>query len=223
MTDTALLDRTRWNRAWQDLDLEPPADLYDLLLERYGEPHRKYHSPQHLADCLRHLDDTGVTSRDRALLEIALWFHDAIYDTHRSDNEVRSARWAHRALLEAGAARSLANAVRDLVLATRHQAVPADPAARLIADIDLTILGADPDRYDQYEGEIRREYGWVPGFVFRRTRTRILKAFLDRPSVFVTPEFASRYEQAARANLARELEDLARGRRRSQEVSADPG
>lgn len=208
MSTDGLPTRKRWQRAWHELGLAPGDDLYDAIRNRYAEPHRAYHGITHLNECLQHLDTVDVTGASRARIELALWFHDAIYDPHRPDNEKRSARWAHRALLDAGASRPLAGAVRDLVLATTHGEPSDNPDAQLVIDIDLAILGADAERFETYEEQIRREYGWVPGFVYRRKRQHVLRSFLDRPVIYSTPEFASRYERTARANLTRAIEAL---------------
>jgi predicted metal-dependent HD superfamily phosphohydrolase len=98
--------------------------------------------------------------------------------------------------------------VRELVLATRHNTTPESPDARLMVDIDLSILGASWPRFDEYEAQVRREYSWVPDPAFRNARVKILRAFLDRPSVYATDFFRERLEAAARSNLAGSLTRL---------------
>lgn len=216
MTDKPMTEISRWNAAWSRLELEPPPALFTELAERHGEPHRAYHTMQHIRECLRHLDKAAHGAVDgvpepgdaSTRIEIALWFHDAIYDTKRSDNEEKSAAWAHDALIVAGAAAALAGEIRDLVLATKHDAVPEDETAMLLVDIDLSILGAPQARFDEYEDQIRREYAWVPEADFRAVRARILESFLARPRIFQTPHFAAMLEERARENLARSLARL---------------
>jgi predicted metal-dependent HD superfamily phosphohydrolase len=133
-------------------------------------------------------------------VELALWFHDAIYDTHRSDNEERSADWAKASV---GNAR-----VHALVMATRHEAVPHDIDAQVLVDVDLWILGAPEERFDEYESQVRQEYGWVPGPIYRRKRKAILESFLARAAIYNTARFIERYEPQARVNLARSLARL---------------
>jgi predicted metal-dependent HD superfamily phosphohydrolase len=199
-----------WADAWRDLRLPLPApEVPAVLLARWAEPHRRYHTPQHLHECL------ALFERDRALAEhpgevaIALWFHDAVYDTARHDNEAASADWASRVLLQAGAAPDVAARVHALVMATRHSEVPATADAKLLVDIDLAILGAEPVRFAEYERQIRGEYGFVPEAVFRDRRAAILRGFLARPSLFATPAYVDRFDAPARANLARAIASLA--------------
>lgn len=203
-----MTDIDRWNAAWSRLGLQPPAGLFEELAERYGEPHRAYHTMAHLAECLRHLDGVPNPGDAAALIEMALWFHDAIYDTKRHDNEEKSADWAFDALRAAGATAAMARKIRDLVLATKHDAAPQDEAAKLLVDIDLSILGAPRALFDEYEEQVRREYSWVPEAAFRAGRASILHSFLERPRIFQTPHFNATLEQRARENLARSVKRL---------------
>ena len=202
--------RTNWSTAWRDLGLaEPVPDLLDALIRAWAEPHRRYHTLQHLRECL------ALLERDRALAEhpgelaIAVWFHDAVYDTSRHDNEAASADWARRVLVDAGASHAVAERVHALIMATCHDEAPATPDARLLVDIDLAILGAAPARFDEYERQIRDEYGFVPEARFREKRGEMLRGFLDRPALFSTPACAARFDAPARANLARAIAALA--------------
>ncbi len=184
-------------------------------MARYLEKHRFYHGVDHLEDCLRHLDAHAAAAAAAAEIEIALWFHDAIYDIRASDNEERSTAWARDAISGAewqdpGVAAALGERVADLILATQHAAVPAAADARLMVDIDLAILGSGEERFDRYERDVRREYRWVPGFLYRRKRAEVLRSFLDRPSIFLTAPFRTRYESRARSNLERSLARLRR-------------
>jgi predicted metal-dependent HD superfamily phosphohydrolase len=133
-------------------------------------------------------------------VELALWFHDAIYDTHRSDNEERSADWAKSSVRNVR--------VHALVMATRHEAVPHDIDAQVLVDVDLWILSAPEERFDEYEAQIRQEYGWVPGPIYRHKRKAILESFVARAAIYNTSRFIERYEAQARANLARSLARL---------------
>ncbi len=94
-------------------------------------------------------------------------------------------------------------------MATRHSEVPRTPDAKLLVDIDLAILGAEPLRFAEYERQIRDEYGFVPEAVFRDKRAVILRGFLERPALFATPAYAERFDLPARANLARAIATLA--------------
>lgn len=215
----ALFERS-WQRAWSALVvanadgygdakvIANPGDgtaLRDELLARYAEPQRKYHTGQHLGECLALFDEVGDLAAHPAEVEMALWFHDAIYDVKGSGNEERSADWAHETLLAVGVARDVADRVRQLVLVTKHDGVPSSVDEQVLVDIDLAILGAERPRFDEYERQIRDEYGYVPGFLFRRKRKQILKTFLDRPVLYSTPVLRERLDARARENLRRAI------------------
>jgi predicted metal-dependent HD superfamily phosphohydrolase len=187
--------------AWASVGAGDGKLLQAELLARYAEPHRAYHSQQHLGECLTLFGEMRGLAERPAEVEIALWFHDAIYDVHRHDNEALSADWARKALLGAGAAAEVAERVAALVLATRHSVAPATPDEQLLVDIDLAILGAVPARFAEYEAQIRIEYAHVPVEVFNDKRGAILAGFLDRPVLYATPALRQRFEAQARANL----------------------
>jgi predicted metal-dependent HD superfamily phosphohydrolase len=198
-----------WRRAWRELAAGGDGlALRDGLLEAWIGPSRHYHTLRHLHDCLALLEPVRETARHPAEVEIALWFHDAIYDPRAADNEQRSADWAAKALSDAGVDPQATARVHALVMATRHAAEADGTDQELLVDIDLAILGAGRERFDEYEVEVREEYAWVPGPVFRHKRKQILAGFLARPRLYSTPQFAERFEASARENLAHSLASL---------------
>ena len=193
---------------WRALDARPAAELYEQVLARYAEPQRHYHTPHHLDECFAQLDGARELAERPAEVELALWFHDAIYDPKRHDNEALSAIWARTSALSSGIERDAADRIEVLILCTRHEAAPQDRDAKLLVDIDLSILGASAARFAEYEAQVRREYIWVPAFLYRRKRREILEGFLARPTLFSTAPFRERLEAPARANLARSIASL---------------
>lgn len=198
---TALLARS-WQRCAAALTARPIASsVLDELVARYSEPHRKYHTVQHLAECLAHVEAVRHLAEHAGEVEIALWFHDGIYDTRRHDNEQQSADWARAVLQGHGAPPATVERVDALIMATCHSALPVSPDAKLLVDVDLSILGALPPRFAEYEQQIRDEYAFVPEDVFRQKRAEILRGFLDRPVIYSTPHFQAALEARARDNL----------------------
>ena len=195
-----------WAEAWCALGVQAPDDaLFNTLLARYGEAHRAYHTLQHLDECLDGLALERGRAKRPAEIALALWFHDAIYDLHRHDNEDRSADWARQALRDAGVDAGAAQRVHALVMATRHQAQPEEADAQLLVDIDLSILGAPAPRFAKYEQQIRIEYAHVPPEVFEPRRRQILGGFLARDPLYLTPSIRARLEAQARLNLQRAI------------------
>lgn len=197
----------RWRQLWLRVGASTPAEpLGAQLLAAWREPQRAYHTIEHLRDCLARLTEFRGLAQQPDQIELALWFHDAIYDPHAHDNERRSAEWAMRALSDAGLP-ALAARIAALVMLTCHEAEAAadDGDAQLLIDIDLSILGAEVERFDRYEDEVRHEYAFVAEPEFRQGRSRILQRFLQQPRLYRTAAFFERYEAQARANLHRSL------------------
>jgi predicted metal-dependent HD superfamily phosphohydrolase len=191
-----------WQAAWMAIGAtRADAKLCTTLLQCYDQPHRKYHTKQHLDECLVQLALLRDIAEHPSEVEIALWFHDAIYDVYRHDNELRSAEWAQSALTEAGGDAAVAKRIYQLVMATRHQAQAASPDELVLIDVDLSILGAAQTRFDEYEQQVREEYGYVPSPLFRRNRRAVLEGFLRRPRIYSTDRFFDLYEARARDNL----------------------
>lgn len=195
-----------WRRAWQALGSAlPDEELYAQLMEKYSEPQRKYHTLQHLSECIAQLEPVLGMALHSGEVEIALWFHDAIYDVKGTQNEARSALWAVEALGNAGVSAEVSDRVKNLVLATCHSTLPATDDERLLVDIDLAILGAEPARFQEYDRQIRDEYSWVPHELFCCKRREILQQFLGRPRIYSTAHFYSALEARARENIERSL------------------
>jgi predicted metal-dependent HD superfamily phosphohydrolase len=188
-------------------------------MARYAEAHRRYHTQRHLEECFDQLDAVRGDAERPGEIELALWFHDAIYDTRRHDNEPRSAEWARSVADEAGLDASVGERVAALIMATRHEATPEGADACVLVDVDLSILGASPERFDEYERDVRAEYDWVPEIVFRRERRKILEQILGRERIYSTRRMRESHEGRARANLTRSLASLVRRKPRPWPVA----
>src|SRR5207248_1831792 len=164
----------RFSALWQRLGGRGDGRALMAALEQaFGEPPRAYHTAAHVEDCLDQFDLARNLAERPDEVEAAIWFHDAVYDPRASDNEQRSADWARRSLVEAGAAADSIERIAALVLLTRHVDPPASHDGELLLDIDLSILGRDPLTFDVYDAQIRREYDWVPEAEYRRRRPEL--------------------------------------------------
>jgi predicted metal-dependent HD superfamily phosphohydrolase len=170
---------------------------------RYSEPHRRYHTLEHIRELLALLPDAGEE------VLAAVWFHDLIYD-RRGANEERSADVAHEALVDLRFPRATVDRVTKMILATRdHDPGDLPAEAMLFLDADLAILGSPRERYREYAEAIRVEYSWVPDDVFRASRDGVLRDFLAKPFIYRTNVMQQRFENQARDNIAWELRGFA--------------
>ncbi|WP_408896761.1 hypothetical protein ACJ5H2_17745 [Nocardioides sp. R1-1] len=183
--------------------------LRDELLAAYAEPSRGHHGTRHLAEVLQRLDelDAAGASYDRTPVVLAAWFHDAVYDGER-DAEERSATWAEDALPEHVDAATVAEVARLVRLTEHHRPDPADANGCALSDADLSILAAPQERYDEYVAAVRAEYAHLEDDVFAAGRAEVLRALTDTSALFRTAYGRAQWEQAARANVARELAGL---------------
>ena len=206
--DDLTLLKNAWAAACAAAGVERFELAFQLIEYAYAAPDRHYHNVKHVADCLRELAPVRGSCADPLAAEAALLFHDYDYHPSRHDNEERSAEEAGMALRAVGWPPARIDAVRSLILATKHAAPPPTPDAAVVADVDLSILGKPPEVFDAYEKAIRLEYAHVPHDAFRAGRAAVLRSFLSRPRIYATDAFASRYEMAARENLGRSLSAL---------------
>lgn len=202
-------DLTHWTQLWNDLRANgEPAAVHQRLIAAYSEAHRHYHNLQHLNECLRELDAARAHAKNPAVVEAALWFHDAIYDSHSNSNEEDSAALADACFSTAGLSSAAIDEMRQLILCTKTHQPGAHEDAPLLIDIDLAILGQPSSRFFEYERGIKAEYSWVLAATYTQKRTEILAGFLSRPTIYKNPRFRDLYENSARTNLATAIDAL---------------
>jgi predicted metal-dependent HD superfamily phosphohydrolase len=199
-----------------DLPLRWPlpagVTLRDDLMAAYADPSRGYHDSQHLTEVLDRLDELAGTGAgyDRTPVVLAALFHDAVYDGER-DAEERSAAWAERALAGLVPADTVSEVTRLVRMTETHLPADSDANGCALSDADLAILAAPPDRYEQYRTAIREEYAHLSDEVFVMGRAAVLGSLADKPHLFHTAHAREHWEAPARANLERELAQLASG------------
>jgi predicted metal-dependent HD superfamily phosphohydrolase len=207
--DSASLDNlhARWRRTLYPFGAGEQVieRAFSDLVDRYGEAGRHYHTAVHIAAVLDTFESSGNVG---PALQLAAWYHDAIYNSRMADNEERSADLARTELAGLGLPpEMIAETARLIVLTKTHRAALDDESGQRLIDADLSILGPPPRVYDRYADAIRREYAWVAEADYRAGRTRVLEGFLARPRLYF---LLTRAEQPARENLRRELKSLAR-------------
>jgi len=201
--------RNRWVKLWRDAGAKGDSEpAFGVLVERYSESHRAYHNLAHVLDCLDEFESARQLARNDTAVALALWYHDIVYDPRAKDNEERSAELANEALNSAGLAQETRESITALILSTKKHDGSLDLDAPFMVDVDLSILGREPARFDEYESQIRQEYSWVPEDAFVNGRSAILESFLARTVLYGTEFFRAKYERQARENLRRSIQQL---------------
>ena len=202
------MELVRWQNLMQNLGISENKDTYHVLLKAYSEKHRRYHTGEHINATLNHLDAVADLAGDVSEIEIALWFHDAIYKPFSATNELDSAVWAKEFLSKNGVLQDRIDRVYSLIMATIHTAETEGNDQLLMVDIDLSILGTNPAVYDQFEKDVRYEYKLVPYFLYRKKRKEILVSFLERDRIYKNDFFHTKLEDRARVNLSNAISSL---------------
>lgn len=202
-----------WVRLLDRYGVAPVAAYppFDVLVAAYSAPDRHYHDLEHLGEVFRVLGRLAPNTDDPAALQLAAWFHDAVYDPRGKDNEARSGELAVDLLGPIGVPGSTIERVVRLVRATAHLASadsPGDRDTAALLDADLAILGAGEERYRRYAADIRKEYAFVPDAEYRSGRAAVLSKFLARPRIFHHQMMFEEGETRARANIVAELKEL---------------
>ena len=182
--------------------------IFHSLQQAYSEKHLHYHTQQHISACLAHLDDSNHLATNPYEIEMALWFHDVIYQPYSSDNELKSALWAKNFLLKNNVDKAIIARVYNLIMVTLHNGLINTADEALMIDIDLTILGSHTDIYHIFEKNIRKEYRFVPYFLYKKKRAEILQGFLDQARIYHTEYFYALFEKLARENIQKALLNL---------------
>lgn len=202
------MNKKRWQELMHRIGLDTHLNTYSELLSCYKQKHRFYHNESHIDAVLKYYDESKKLANNCNAVEVALWFHDAIYKPYSSSNELKSANWAFNFLKEHKNDDTFAENVHSLIMATLHNASPKDNDEQLIVDIDLSILGSQTKVYAQFEKNIREEYKFVPNILYKKKRKEILSGFLKRERIYTHDFFHGKLEVLARANLTTTIEKL---------------
>lgn len=183
------------------------------LLARWSEPHRRYHALSHLSAVLSRVDELAGHATDLDAVRLAAWFHDAVYDPRRADNEARSAAVATDQLARLAVDPDRVVEVDRLVrLTATHAPGPDDRDGAVLCDADLAVLASPASVYAAYVEGVRGEYGHLDAAAFAAGRAAVLRALLDRPTLFSTGHGRTSWEEPARGNLVAELTRLGQPR-----------
>lgn len=184
---------------------------WQQLSKKYNEPTRAYHNLRHIAIMLQGAIPFRSQIVDAATLNMAIFYHDIVYDPLRNDNELQSAILVKKVLTQLNYPLAKIEQCYQQILATKkHEFNIPSPSfdSQLLIDLDLVILGQPWQQYAIYTQQIRKEYSMYPLFLYKKGRKKAMTRFLNRDKIYHTPQFIKQYEQQARANIEREIEEL---------------
>jgi len=183
--------------------------IHDRLIDFYNQSHRHYHTLEHIRHCLREFDRAATLMDDPGAVEMAIWFHDAIYEPGAKDNEQRSAELFQKCSNASGCTNAiLQQHIHDLIMITTHREPPSQRDEQFIVDIDLSSFGLPWDQFESDGRRIRAECADMSDDEYYPGHVRFLQALRERPTFFFTAFFQKRYERTARENIERLIMDL---------------
>jgi predicted metal-dependent HD superfamily phosphohydrolase len=146
--------------------------------------------------------DQAISPEQFDEIAMALWFHDAVYNPHKNDNELKSVQMFVDLTQHLLDSQIVDNVSRMIQSTSEHKGY--DYPSSIVNDIDLAILGSSDTDFDQYEKQIREEYNFVSDEDFFRGRGAILRRLLDA-GIYQTPLFKGLFMASAEKNLKRLL------------------
>jgi predicted metal-dependent HD superfamily phosphohydrolase len=182
--------------------------IFEDLYRRYNKG-RYYHGIFHIERMCRLWETHKDKLFNPEAVLFAIFYHDIIYRVHRHDNEEKSAEYFEKKF-KTLLGPVLIDVVKELIIATKHNAAAEEiysknRDARYLLDFDLEILGEeDAELYDWYRKGVRKEYRMYPKFLYNAGRIKVLKSFLIKKKIYLTPEFVLR-EKNLRNNLKNEI------------------
>ncbi|GEM_PF-516165 len=189
--------------------------IFKDLLAKYSEPHRAYHNVGHLVEVFEAFKEYEDRWQDPQAVALAMFYHDAVYDVLRNDNEGQSAEYARQMLLDLKLSDEKINRICDMVKLTEtHMVSKNDYDAALMLDIDMAVVGQSADKYQRYAKAVRAEY--LTGFSadkYAEGRTAFLASVKSKSRIFITDEFENKFGQQAILNMAAEHRGLVAGRK----------
>ncbi|WP_295614225.1 hypothetical protein [Chamaesiphon sp. GL140_3_metabinner_50] len=195
----------------RDISKQQSIDrIFKLLVTAYTQSDRHYHNLNHIDRILTTINRFSDFHSPRALY-FAAWFHDFVYNSQASGNEIQSVKTARDLLANLGESQATIERVSLLILATDgHKTDPKDRDLSIFLDADLAILGTPLVVYQAYQQSIRREYSWVADATYQTGRIRVLESFLARDRIYHTELLSNELESIARLNLEGEIDFLKR-------------
>ena len=161
------------------------------ILERWREPHRKYHGISHLEDLISQIEAkrSEFSDSEYEMLLIAALFHDAIYDPLSDMNEEESAQL----LLGLSDGSKEVMDICQIIIDTKTH-ISSTPISEKFCAMDMDIVNRPIDALLEWEEGIRYEYSALSKDEYKLGRIRFLESIASK-----NPENAGNIESLIEA------------------------
>ncbi|XP_015608136.1 uncharacterized protein LOC107273958 [Cephus cinctus] len=207
-----------WKEATEDFDTSVCDSWFERLKEMYSEEKRTYHNLDSLCEKLSHYYEIKDNLKNPKALLLALFFQNFEYDPKALDGEDKNLEHFNTFAEEAGISNDseLHSETCALLKAAATHSTEAHKVggafggedAHYLLDLDMAVLGAEPERYAEYRERIRGEYSFLSEPMYTALRLKVLQNFVQIPNIFATKEFRDKFEEQARQNIQDEVELL---------------
>ncbi len=188
-----------------DVDPKTTKDLWNEIETNHSQSGRHYHTLVHLTDLYKQLSEVKDKIKNWDVILFTLFYHDVVYKSTKKDNEEQSAALAMKRMSEIGVDQKDINLCHKQIIATKKHQENSDADTNYFTDADLSILGRDPEIYNEYCKSIRKEYSIYSNFLYKKGRKKVVEHFLSMKRIYKSKEFYLKYESQAKQNLIEEL------------------
>ncbi|MGI0118973.1 HD domain-containing protein [Zooshikella sp. RANM57] len=189
-----------------ECDHQTQYEVFAHLISQYQQPHRHYHTIYHLAHLITLAERFAHLCQDLPSIILTIFYHDSVYKRFSKKNEIESAKQAAQALPLLGVDTTHIEKISQWILATeQHQPSSNSKDEQFFLDLDLAILATPEALYRRYQQQVRMEHRYIPLWLYRRLRNKVLSRLISRPTLYFTPTLQSRWEEQARINIRQEI------------------
>jgi predicted metal-dependent HD superfamily phosphohydrolase len=179
---------------------------FDQLSFLYNQKDRYYHNLVHIRNFLDLKDEFLDQIEEPLLFELAIWYHDAVYDAKNNDNEQQSFLLVQDHFNNFLDSKQMIHLDHFIMSTAGHFPKSDDSDIFYFLDFDLAILATDKDIYKLYSDAIWKEYKKTYSrAIYEKGRKKILKNFLLREKLYFSDAFIVKYDKIARHNILLEL------------------
>jgi len=147
------------------------------LEKRWREPHRYYHNIDHLIlilkDIEKDIDFKHLSIYEKHAILLAAFFHDAVYDPKKDDNEEKSVKIFRFAFKNTDP--KMTSTVSDLIMVTKYRKRPITKLKRILWDADNAGFKKGYSWLFKTEKLIQKEYSYLPKEKFREGKIKFLE------------------------------------------------
>ena len=153
----------------------------NILSKMWYDPHRFYHNINHLLSIIKAIEKNvwfkELQVKEKHILLIAAFFHDAIYEVKRKDNEDQSIK-LFKLCLKPNTPKELVDSVIRLIETTKHRKRPIDKLERIFWDADNAGFIGSYYNFEKIDNLLKKEYSFLSKEQWTKGRIEFLESNL---------------------------------------------